>query len=165
MRLVWPLTALMLTVCTPTQADPPRVAPAPSTAPLRVRIDAPLRELAVPLSDSVLGHLRARSWTRAADGLVAMDSNSLVGDQKGSWAFVTAWSLVRADRAGEAVPMLPLIEGVSGLPQDDVALLAAEILRADGKLLQAVTSLERVPEHSPRYGRAAVVRAELFREI
>ncbi len=168
MRLVTSLALLLFTACEISHAEPPTIQPRVSpTNPVtdQVRIDMPLRTLAVPLTAPVLLDLRAGDWDDAADALLAMDVEALVGEQKGNWAFVTAWALVRDDRAREAVPLLRFIQGIDGLPHDDVALISAEILRADERPIEALAEVEGVDAASPRYGRAAVVRAELLRQL
>ncbi|MFT6820791.1 MAG: hypothetical protein ACJATT_004619, partial [Myxococcota bacterium] len=160
MRLVCSLAVFLFTACEISYAEPPTLQPRVSPGnPVtdQVRIDMPLRTLAVPLSSAVLRDLRAGDWDDAAVALLAMNVEGLVGEQKGNWAFVTAWSLVRDDRARDAVPLLGFIQGIDGLPHDDVALLSAEILRADERPIEALAEVESVDTASPRYGRAAVV--------
>lgn len=131
----------------------------------RARVGPGLRNPALTLPDAIGSALRLQQWGRAADALIRLGPEAFLGGQRGDWAFLVAWSLIHADRAAEAAPYLPLLEGADAVPAGYAALVRGEVYRATGQPLQALEWLERVSEAYVIWGRAAVQRAEVLREL
>lgn len=158
--------ALALTLLRPPvlaiASDPAPVAPAP-TAPVEGRVDVPveLRSLALPLPPALLTALRTSDWSTAYTSLKALDVSKLVGPQRADHAFLVVWTAVRTGKAAEAAPYLSLIDEGSA-PVAWRALIKAEVLRAQGDNLGALTALDAVPEGSALASRVLAQRAELL---
>jgi tetratricopeptide (TPR) repeat protein len=127
-------------------------------APLFVAVPEPLRHMAIALPPEVRDALGARDWSRAAAGMSAAPSVALVVEDHDQ-AFVQAWALMQAGRAGEAGPLLDRIDDVSTAPLAYRSLLRATILRELGQVEAAFVELARVPTESGLAGRAAAERA------
>ncbi|MFT4627228.1 MAG: soluble lytic murein transglycosylase, partial [Myxococcota bacterium] len=67
--------------------------------------------------------------------------------------------------ADEAAEHLALADGAPDVPASYHELLHGEVARADGDDLAALAHLERVPEHALVWPRAAVLRAEVLRDL
>jgi len=148
----------------PTSVPIPLPTPPPPLPPTE-KIPLEMRDLALPLSESVLEDLRERRWAAAAKGLQAMDSSKLVGAKKGNWAFVMAYALSHAGKAQDALPLLPLIREGDAVPAAYAALIEGEILKDTGDLVGALSALEKVVPGSSAWPRAAVQRAETLRKL
>jgi tetratricopeptide (TPR) repeat protein len=124
-----------------------------------------LRHPALELPDPIRGDLRRRQWSGAATSLIRLGLDAFPGAQRGDWAFLVVWSLIHAERAEEAAQVLPLMEGADAVPEAYADLARGEVYRATEQPLKALEWLERVPEDRAIWGRAAVHRAEVLREL
>lgn len=158
--------ALALTLLRPpvsaNASDPVHAEPAPvARAEGMVDVAPELRKLALPLPPALLTALRTSDWSAAYAGLKAMDVSGLVGPQRADHAFLVVWTAVRTGKAAEAAPYLSLIDEGSA-PVAWRALIRAEVTRAQGDNLGAMTALDAVPEGSALATRALAQRAELL---
>ena len=130
-----------------------------------VVVGATLREHSYPMDEALRSALRRRDWRTAITHLERVSPDDLVGKRKGDWAFLMAWCLTHADRGEEAYPLLPLFEKRSHAPETYKALIRGEIHKGREEWLEALEYLDRVPESSVIYPRAAIQKAEVLREL
>ncbi len=146
----------------PVAALPP-VADAPA-APT-TRLSPGLAHPVLPLGLDALDALGTRDHSAAAAALDAVDTGRLSGRQVGDHAFLLAWSLIRADRAAEAVGLVDVIAAAEHVPHPYRQLTVAELLLADGEPLAAAEALVGIDEGATLWPRAALVRAEALRDV
>ena len=103
---------------------------------------------AFPQGPELWEALAERNHSDAADLLGSMDLSSLPGPSVGDHAFVLAWSLIRAERADEAIPLLSRLEAATSVPEDYMALTRAEIHLARNAPVRAARSLSTISENS-----------------
>ncbi len=130
-----------------------------------VHVGPDLRQPALELPDAVRAALRRQDWAGAASALQRLGPEAFAGSARGDWAFVLAWSLVRAERGASAAPYLPLLDGADAVPPGYAALVRGEVLHAAGDHLDALPWLESVAPDHTLYGRAVVLRAESLRKL
>ncbi|MCP4810436.1 MAG: lytic transglycosylase domain-containing protein [Proteobacteria bacterium] len=118
----------------------------------------------VPMSDPLRKALAGRRHSTAANLLLAIDTSTLSGSQVGDVAFLTAWSLLRANRANDAIPLLEVVRSAEHVPQAYLALTVGEILVADDRHAEAAAALEDVDPASVIWPRAQLMRATALRE-
>jgi soluble lytic murein transglycosylase len=159
------VSVLLSWSCDPSTGAPPAAEAAPPTSEETVSIGPELRAMTWPVSDAVLADLRARRFAPAADALRRIDPGTLLSEDRPQWAFVTAWALVRTDRAADAAPMLSFLTPDAELPAADVSLLTAEIRLATRDFTGAIAAADEVAADAPRWGRAQVVKAEALRGL
>ncbi len=133
--------------------------------PVFATVPADLRSPALSLAAPLRRALRLGRWDTASRELLALGTDAFAGGSRGDWAFLAAWSLVRADRAEEAVPLMGLVEGAKTPPPAYRAQLRGEVLLETGEPLKALQELSQIPDDHPLYGRAAVLRAETLKKI
>ncbi|MBN2799059.1 MAG: transglycosylase SLT domain-containing protein [Deltaproteobacteria bacterium] len=134
------------------QAPQPPPAPSPFVEVER----AELRSLG-SWSQAEQDALRARRWDAAATLLLAEADAA----RTPVWAYVTAWSLVHADRAPEAEALLPLLAQAEALPPSWRRALEGEVLAAI-RPVDALEPLGAVDAGSAFWARAQVQRAEVL---
>jgi len=122
------------------------------------------RSLRLPMGSDVVDALRTRSWTKAHDGLVAMDSERMAGTDKADWAFVTGFAAIHTGKSDQALSLLPHLDGGTA-PAPYVDLVRGEVLLAADQPLEALQALARVPETSVVWPRAAVQQAEALADL
>lgn len=93
-----------------------------------------------------------RRHADAAELLVRIDPTSMPGAGVGDAAFVTAWTLQRANRGADALKLLPSVEKAENAPPAYVDLVVGELLLADGKPVDAVDHLLRASTPPPLAG-------------
>lgn len=142
-------------------SDPVPPAASAPLAPGMAEVDDAMRRLALPLPAPLLKALRTSDWATAYAGLKALDVTGYLGPQRADHAFLVVWSAVRAGKAAEAAPYLSLIDEGSA-PAAWRALIRAEVMRAQGDTLGALSALEGVPPTSALATRALAQRAELL---
>lgn len=169
-----PLFGLAALAALAVAAGPPAGGPVPLVEASMASVPAPTPTVAIPLAERAPAFampeatreaLRTRRWADAVAGLQKVDPATLVGDQKGDWAFVLAWALTHAKRPSEALPYVALIADAPTVPADYAALLEGELLRATGDNVGALAKLEAVPATSGAWPRAAFQRAEALRDL
>jgi soluble lytic murein transglycosylase len=106
--------------------------------------------------------LANRQYTAASNGLKAMDLASISGPDVGDYAFVLAWSLLRANRGKEAIALLEKIELSRTAPEDYRWLTMGEILLADGRAIEAAAVFEKIEPDSRIAPRAKLQLARAF---
>jgi tetratricopeptide (TPR) repeat protein len=143
---------------------PPALADDEVDEPMVV-VGAALRRHSYPLGDHLKMALRGRDWRSAAKLLEKTSPEDLVGSMKSDWAFLLAWCLIHTDRGDEAYELLPLFENAANAPETYSALIRGEIHKGREEWLDALSFLERVPETSVIYPRAAIQTAEVLREL
>jgi soluble lytic murein transglycosylase-like protein len=119
---------------------------------------------ALPYSPELATALASRDWATALPLLQKVDRATLPGNLTGDHAFVLAWTLDRLDRAKEAVTLLEPVRAAVNAPAAYVQLMVGELLLADGKPVEAITALEKLPEDGPIQVRAALALAEAYRK-
>jgi soluble lytic murein transglycosylase len=129
-----------------------------------VALDPAWTQTSLPLSPQVLADLADRKHTAASGVMADMDTSALSGAQQADHAFVLAWSLIRANKAKQAVDLLPLLSKSTTAPADYLALTRAELLAADGEHVQAAAALADFPTDSVLWPRAMLVRADALRD-
>ena len=117
---------------------------------------------AFPMSEELKTAIAERDHETAADLLKAITLKDIPGPAVGDHAFVLAWSLIRAKRSQEAIPLLARIKTADVVPKDYLALTIAEIHLAAGEPIKAAQSLAAMSDGSLLHGRAALVRAKSF---
>lgn len=157
-HLVVLLALALPTACASQQPEPESAAePAPEPEPSPyVQVDPDELTLRHAWTDA----LRTGEWSTAADDLLAARPDAADPE----WAFLTAWSLVHADRTEEAVPLAELLEGAP-VPDDFLHLVRGEVLVAAGEPVSALPELEAVSKGSAPWARAQVQRAEILLEL
>lgn len=115
--------------------------------------------------DAILQSLRRNHWERAAEDLAAISFDEVPGRRKGALAFLRGWALIHAGQAERAEPFIGRLDRAEGVPADHLDLVRGEVLQAVGEPLAALEALARVPEWSPVWARAQVIRAEALREL
>jgi soluble lytic murein transglycosylase len=108
--------------------------------------------------------LAERDHGTAADLLGTMTLKDLPGPTVGDHAFVLAWSLIRADRGQEAIPLLARVKTAKLAPKDYLYLTLAEIHLAANAPLKAAQNLGAISPDSVLHSRAALVRAKSFQK-
>jgi soluble lytic murein transglycosylase len=159
LRAIWviPLTILFLVPSTtPVEAQDPssKMVLMPPGAP------GP----AFPMSEELKTAIADREHATAADLLRAIPLKDIPGPAVGDHAFVLAWSLIRAKRNQEAIPLLARIQTAKLVPKDYLGLTIAEIHLAAGEPIKAAQSLASLSEDSLLHSRAALVRAKSFQK-
>ncbi|MEZ4319760.1 MAG: transglycosylase SLT domain-containing protein [Myxococcota bacterium] len=146
------------------------VAPSPETpagmdeTPALTLVGPSYRRVSPVLTAPVQDALNDRDWRALVDALRKSDAHlDIAGKQEA--AFLEAWALVRIDQPEKAVPLLPKLEGIVTVPPPYVDLVVGEVLHADGKEVEALEALSRVPVDSAVYPRAAVLRAQTLKEL
>ncbi|MDP2310730.1 MAG: transglycosylase SLT domain-containing protein [Pseudomonadota bacterium] len=119
---------------------------------------------ALPYGPELATALASRDWATALPLLQKIDRGTLPGNLTGDHAFVLAWTLDRLDRAKEAVTLLEPVRAAVNAPSAYVQLMVGELLLADGKPVDAITALEKLPEDGPIQVRAALALAEAYRK-
>jgi soluble lytic murein transglycosylase len=137
---------------------------AEENSPALVLLSPGLPGPAFPLSEEIREALAERDHSTASDLLQAIGLQGLPGATVGDHAFVLAWSLLRAERGTEAVPLLARMEKASTVPPDYLALTQAEVLLADGRPIDAARRLGEISDQSLLHSRAQLVRAKSFQE-
>lgn len=115
---------------------------------------------AFPRSDALSQALATRAHAAAVTELQKLGTKELPGRALGDHAFVLAWSLVRADRAAEATPLLENLRRSETAPEPYRLLVEGEILEAQGKHPEAAATFARVPKEARIWARAALEQAE-----
>lgn len=118
---------------------------------------------ALPYPPALATALAERQWATALPLLQTIDRTTLPGALAGDHAFVLAWTLDRLDRAREAVTLLEPVRSAVNAPAAYVQLLVGELLIADGKPVEAIAALEKLPDDGPIQVRAALALAEAYR--
>ena len=118
----------------------------------------------VPMDEALAKALAGRRHTTAASLLAGVDTTSLSGDQVGDVAFLRAWSLVRANRASEAIPLIEVVRSAEHVPPAYLQLTVAELLVADDRHAEAAAALDGIDPGAAIYPRAQLVRATALRE-
>jgi soluble lytic murein transglycosylase-like protein len=131
----------------------------------RVHIGPALRGEALALPDDVVAALIDGDVDTAAAALVGVDLDDLSARDRGDWAFLTAWTLVRAGRGAKAAPYLTLLDSAEDAPESYVALVRGEVLRATDEPIAALEAFAQVPEDSGAFPRAAIGAAEVLRDL
>ncbi len=151
-RLLLPLLLAGTATALPSAVDAPD---APTT-----QLGPGLVHPALPLPLDALDALASRDHATAAAALATVDTRELRGDQVGDHAFLLAWSLIRADRAGDAVHLADAVRGAEHVPAAYLQLTVGELLLAQGEAVAAAEALAWVDDSSAIWPRAALVRAE-----
>jgi soluble lytic murein transglycosylase len=99
----------------------------------------------VPLSAALRAALGNRQHADAVLALQQVNPADLDGRSQADHGFLLAWSLLRAGRAEEAIPLLDKVRHSTEAPEAYRMLTEGEILLADGRALEAAARLEQVP--------------------
>lgn len=118
----------------------------------------------VPLPDAARQALLARDHAKAAELLLQVPLTSVPGPYVGDLAFLTAWSLQRANRGAEAVPLLDAASHAENAPPSYVQLVIGETLLDQGKPVEAAEALGRVVGAGPIDVRARLALAEAWQK-
>ena len=154
-----PLVLLLLGL--PAHAQPaPAAAPDPGFTLLAPTAFTPV----VPLPDAVRQALIDRDHGKAAELLLQIPLTSMPGPYVGDLAFLTAWSLQRANRGAEAVPFLEPASHAENAPPTYVQLVIGETLLDQGKPVEAAEALATVVGTGPIEVRARLVLAEAYQK-
>jgi soluble lytic murein transglycosylase len=116
----------------------------------------------VPLPDAVRKALADRDHGRAADLLIGLDASSIPGAYAGDVAFLTAWSLQRANRGVEAVKYVDAAAHAETAPPAYVQLVIGETLLDAEKPVEAAEALAQVLGSGPIEVRARLALAEAW---
>ncbi len=135
----------------------------PASAPT-TRLSPGLAHPVLPLGLDALDALAARDHAAAFSALQTMDPNRLSGRQFGDFTFLLAWSLIRADRANEAVHLTDVVRKAEHVPQAYRQLTVAELLLAAGEPVEAAAALAEIGPAATLWPRAALVRAEALHQ-
>jgi soluble lytic murein transglycosylase len=119
---------------------------------------------AFPVQEDLKTALAKRDHGKAADLLAQISLKDLPGPSVGDHAFVLAWSLIRAKRSKEAVPLLARVQSAKIVPKDYLHLTVAEIHLAANEPIKAAQSLGLISQDSLLHSRAALVRAKSFQK-
>ncbi len=133
-------------------------------APALTLVGPSYRRVSPVVTDDVADALVKRDWKGVLKALDASDAHLDVNARREA-AFLKAWAHIRIDQADEAAKLLPQIEGVLTVPQPYVDLVRGEAQLAVGEDIDALAALDRVPEDSAIYPRAAVQLAETLKEL
>ncbi|MCB9777731.1 MAG: transglycosylase SLT domain-containing protein [Alphaproteobacteria bacterium] len=114
----------------------------------------------LPLDDALVQALAQRKHGDAVELLSRMGTSELPGRAVGDHAFLQAWSLIRADRAEKAVPLLDVVRESRTAPAPYLHLTLGEILVADGRFVDAVAELEQVDDSAVIWPRARLALAD-----
>lgn len=140
---------------------PVRVTPAESLSTLAPTAMTPV----FPISAALDSALVERQHSAAATLLQGMDRKTLPANAIGDHAFVTAWSLSRSGQQDAAFKLLPSLEQAQAAPPTYVQLLTGELLVSQGKAVEAVQVLSRIPEDAGAIStRARVALAEAYQK-
>jgi len=112
--------------------------------------------------ESVQNALATRKYSAAVTGLRSMDTASIPGPDVGDYAFVLAWSLLRAKKGQEAIELLDKVALSRTAPEDYRWLTMGEILLADGRALEAASIFEKIAHGSRIEARAQLQLARSF---
>lgn len=118
----------------------------------------------LPLGLDALDALAARDHAGAAAALAAMDPGRLSGRQVGDHAFLLAWSLIRADRGAEALGLLDVLRHAEHVPRAYLQLTVGELLRLDGKPVEAAAALADIDPQATIWPRVALARAQALHD-
>ncbi len=116
--------------------------------------------LALPFDADLRSALGERRYSAAISGLAAYGSANLPGQALGDHAFLQAWSLARADRAAEALPLLEVMASSKNAPAPYLHLTRGEVLLAAGKPVEAAAELGKVDRDALIWPRARLVEAQ-----
>lgn len=119
----------------------------------------------LPYGPELLTALGKRDHAAALPLLQAVDRAKLSGAQQAEHAFVMAWTLQRAGRGKEALPLLEAAGRATVAPRAYVDLVVGEILLADGQRVQALEPLQRVLGTGPIEARARLALARAYDEL
>ncbi|MCK6502594.1 transglycosylase SLT domain-containing protein [Myxococcota bacterium] len=114
---------------------------------------------ALDLPEDLAQALANRKHADAVAALQAIRPMDLPGAAVGDHAFLLAWSLVRADRAAEALPLLQVVANSRTAPEPYRLLVEGEVLLAAGQPVQAAATLGRVDRAAVIWPRARVAEA------
>jgi soluble lytic murein transglycosylase len=119
-----------------------------------------LREPLLEVSPEVAASLRTQSYTNAADTLLLEGVDTIPGQRKGRAAFVTAYALVRADRAQEAGKYIPIFPTDGSIPTFYAAYVIGAVAFANEDMRKADMALKSIAPESAIYPRAALLHAD-----
>lgn len=119
---------------------PPPTADAPT-----ILVGPALTEPRVPLSGALRSALGSRAHDDAVLALEQVDSSGLDGHARADHGFLLAWSLLRAGRGKDAIPLLDKVRLSTEAPDAYRLLTEGEILLAAGQPKQAAQQLEQIP--------------------
>lgn len=129
-----------------------------------VLVGPALLEPRLPFSPALTTALSERDHATAVAELQAVNTAELGGRGQADHGFLLAWSLIRADRALEAVPLLPKVELAKEPPLAYRLLTEGELLMAAGKPLEAAERFARIPMDAIIAPRAWLQAADAWRE-
>lgn len=119
----------------------------------------------VPLPEPARKALADRDHAKAAELLLRIPLTSVPGPYAGDLAFLTAWSLQRANRGAEAVPLLEAAARAETAPSSYVQLVIGETLLDQGEYLKSAEALSGVLGSGPIEVRARLVLAEAYQKL
>lgn len=145
-----------------TASPPPAVSPDATlaSAPANALLPRERWEPALPLSEPLRQALGARKHAEALAILQAMPLSELRGAQVGDQAFLQAWSLVRAEKGAQALPLRELVLASEQAPEPYRQLVLGEALLAAGQPVEAAQALETVDPRAAIAPRARLARAK-----
>ncbi len=120
--------------------------------------------LSVPLSPEAQQALADRDHTAAVAALQKMPKAEIPGNSLADYEFLLAWSLQRAGRTSEAVPMVDAVRQAQNAPPAYVEMLVGELMMADGKYREAAEVLEKV-DSGAVWVRARLALAEAYNRL
>lgn len=118
----------------------------------------------VPLTDAAQSALIDRDHAAAVTALAQISPTSMHGNVSADLAFLKAWSLQRAGRTSEALPLLDMVKQAENAPSSYVAMLEGELLSADGRTAEAVNYLAQV-DSGAVWVRARLALAEAYMRL
>jgi soluble lytic murein transglycosylase len=136
------MLTLLLAFCTLSLASP---LPAPSPDDPTVLVGPALIESRISMTPALLTALGARNHADAILMLQGMPASALDGRARADHGFLLAWSLLRADRAKEAIELLGKVQSTTEAPKSYRLLTEGEILLAAGRPQEAAARLSEVP--------------------
>lgn len=156
---------LGLALAVPGQAPTAPIAtPAPGATGATTVLPETAWQLALPLPEAATTALASRKHGDAVAALAPLGTAQLPGASLGDHAFLLAWSLVRADRAKEAVHLVDAIRSSKNAPEPYLHLTVGELLLADGRHVEAAAELARVDRQAVIWPRARLAEAHALHE-
>ncbi len=143
---------------------PAKAAPleAPQADAEHVLVGPALIESRLPFTPVLEEALSNRDHTAAITELQSISTASLDSRAIADHAFLLAWSLIRADRAEEAVDLLPKVEQAKEPPLAYRLLTEGELLMAANRAVEAADKFSRIPMDAVIAPRAWLQAAEAW---
>ncbi|NCG21181.1 MAG: transglycosylase SLT domain-containing protein [Rhodobacterales bacterium] len=124
-----------------------------------------MRDPALDMSETLLNDLRRGRWQASLTALNALSQDEMSEGQLGDLAFLRGWAAIHTEKGASIAEQLDQMDHAATAPDAYVSLVQGEVYRDVGDAVHALEALERVPDTSAVYARAAIGRAEVLREL